>query len=926
MANAHYSEGETASGARRLALALVSCGLLMVQVALTKVFSIALWYHFGFLVISIALFGFATSGVWLSRNPQVLAQGARLPARWSGLAALTTVISVWLVIHTEVDAQHLIRDRNEGALFFQIAILVLPFFFLGGVVSSTLTLHRAEAGKVYSANLLGSGLGCAAAVGLFDGLHMSAPAVCLVSAMLMALGGILFAVGVGGRAVILPVAVLLLATRALFAEGDTDQFYLDAPASKPLDFVEQWELDNRPKRAFLKNGEELVFFGEPRELSGGRVAATTPYGKTVEVAFDDLVKNEDGSARIEDTTLIEFTEWTSLSRVDAFTWPASLPPWGLWGLSSNYRGEFPLQKGITIDTWAMTNVMQWDRAAGPPPEILEYLPASLVHRVKPDADILCIGAGGGMDLLTAKRFDAKRITGVEINPSIVKAVREHLLEFQGGLYAEDEAEGDPNGVTVHVSEGRHFLERDVDENGEPTKYDVVQLSGVDTASTTQAGAFSLSENFLYTIEAFDTYLEHTKDDGLVTLTRWVLPDQVTGHPRNTLRLFVLAWTALERAGIEDPSQHIYLVDSNGFSVIIFGRQPLDPNQITKLDSTSEDLAFKPLYHPSRPSVLMMPDGITPMETNWYEAFATSTEKGQFLEDYPYEVAPPTDQRPFFFETSRFTHLMRKEAFLSPLGGLTAHAILFLLLGLSALAALVFVIRPLRQLGADLAAGPDGKLRGPVLIYFACLGLGFILVEVVLSQRFILYLGNPLYSLAVVLFSVLIFSGIGSAWSSRFKRPTLPLLVVVALAAVYPLFLDQAFDATLMLPESGRIALSVALLAPLSIAMGMPFPLGLSRLAGRDSRLAAWAWGINGYASVVGSVLTVILSIVFGFDMVVWIGAGIYAVALLAAAGLRPPSVPGVTEPIVDGPLVEETISSDPLPAADGGGESAPQPA
>ncbi|MHC4378109.1 MAG: hypothetical protein ACYS26_16025 [Planctomycetota bacterium] len=912
MAHAPFTGGESASGARRLALALVSCGLLMVQVALTKVFSIALWYHFGFLVISIALLGFATSGVWLSRRPEVLAEGGRLPARWSGFAALATVVSLWLVIHTEVDAQHLIRDRNEGALFFQIAILVVPFFFLGGVVSATLTLHRAEAGKVYSANLLGSGLGCAGAVAMFDGLHLSAPAVCLVSAMLMGIGGLLFAKGSGRRAVALPLVAVLLASRALIAEGSTQQFYLDAPASKPLDYVEKWEAENRPKRAFLKSGEELVFYGEPRELSGGRVAAKTPYGETVEVAFDDLVKNEDGSARIEDTTLIEFTQWSSLSRVDAFTWPASLPPWGLWGLSSNYKGEYPLQKGITIDTWAMTNVMQWDRSAGPPPEILEYLPASLVHRVKPEADILCIGAGGGMDLLTAKRFGAKRINGVEINPSIVKAVREQLLDFQGGLYAEDEAEGDPNGVTVHVAEGRHFLERDVDENGEPNKYDVVQLSGVDTASTTQAGAFSLSENFLYTIEAFDTYLEHTKDDGLVTLTRWVLPDQETGHPRNTLRLFVLAWTALERAGIEDPSKHVYLVDSNGFSVILFGRQPFDENQVARLDSTCEDLAFKPLYHPMRPSVLMMPDGITPMETNWYDAFAASEDKARFLADYPYEVAPPTDQRPFFFETSRFTHLMRKEAFLSPLGGLTAHAILLLLLVLSVVVAFAFVIRPLRQLGQELAAGAESKLRAPVLVYFACLGLGFILVEVVLSQRFILYLGNPLYSLAVVLFSVLIFSGIGSAWSTRFRGPTLPLLVVVALAVIYPLFLDAAFDATLMLPEAGRIALSVILLAPLSLAMGMPFPLGLSRLAEHDPRLAAWAWGINGYTSVVGSVLTVILSILFGFDVVVWIGAGVYAIAILAAAGRVGASRPE--------PIREETVSSDPLPGEPGSGE------
>ncbi|HKX46036.1 MAG TPA: hypothetical protein VJP77_04990, partial [Planctomycetota bacterium] len=656
-------------------------------------------------------------------------------------------------------------------------------------------------------------------------------------------------------------------------------FRLEAPKSKPLWHVENWEREHRPKAVTLTTGERVVYAGGYRAEGDGFVVRT-PYGDERWIAADLVPRNPDGTVPVEDASLVEFTEWTSLSRVDAFTWPGSAPPWGLWGLSPAWSGPKPRQKGITIDTWAMTNVLEWDRS-GPPPEIVEYLPASLVHRIVDAPEVLIVGAGGGMDLLTAERFGASRIVGVEINPSIVRAVRERFLDFQGGLY--DPARS-PH-VELHVAEGRHFLER------ETRRFDVVQLSGVDTASTTQAGAFALSENFLYTVEAFDTYLARTKDDGFVTLTRWVLPDPATGHPRETLRLFALAWGALERArdrgeDVPDVAGSVYLIDSQGFSVVVFGRRPFTDEQLATLDATRDALRARSLYHPRDPSPLPHPTTGEPLPVNWYEAFAAAPDKGRFLADYSYDVAPPRDNRPFFFEVSRFRNLLDRESLLNPLGGLTAHAIVIGLLALLGAAALLFVVLPLVRLRGELRGGVGGGARAPVLVYFGCLGLGFILVEVVLTQQFNLYLGNPLYALAVVLFSVLVFSGVGSALSSRVGEPRRALAVVVALAALYPWLLDPVFDATLGLPTGGRIAVSVALLAPLALAMGMPFPLGLSRIAAEDSRLTAWAWGVNGYTSVVGSALTILLSLALGFRAVVWIGALVYLLAFAVAPGLR----------------------------------------
>jgi hypothetical protein len=884
-----------------IALFLISCGLLLLEISLTKIFSIVLWYHFGFLVISIALLGFATSGVWLAMNPKSLDRGGAFLAKASVWAAVGCVLALWFVIHSNVDAFSVIADQNEAGLLGQILILLLPFFFLGAVISATLIQHREHASIVYSANLVGSGIGCALAVFLFDSLHWSAPAAVLFSALLAALGGVLFAMadkrpGKGGpRAAVMPGAVVLILVALFQWDGLEGSLHLRAPKSKPLWHVENWERTHNARLLHMKSGEDIVFQGEPPMLSADEGELTGIYGEKRVVRVGEVERTTDGGFEISPYPLVNFTEWTSLSRVDAFPWVAG-EAWGLWGLSDQYRGPQPRQVGITIDSWAMTNILEWKGGErgepGEPPAVLEYLPAGLVHRVKPAADILCIGAGGGMDLLTAKRFGASKITGVELNPGVAKAARDIYPEFQGHLY---DPEKNPE-VTLHVAEGRHYLERD------EHLYDIVQLSGVDTASTTQAGAFSLSENNLYTAEAFDTYLARTKPDGIVTLTRWFLPD-TNGFPRNTLRLFVLAWEALERAGVSDPGAHLYLVESQAFSVVLFGKTAFTGEQIAMLDRTTLEKNFKPLYHPTlEPGAMLTVDGVDrqlPYEyynpytatvvENQFVSFAKSAQantKDDFFSAYPYDVTSPEDNRPFFFETSRFRDLFKREAFFNALGGITAHGILMILMALLSVVALFFVIVPLLSLRArEREEGKAPEPLGAVLFYFGSLGLGFILVEVVLSQKFILYLGNPLYSLAVVLFSVLIFSGIGSALSNKVGDARRALTVVIGIAIVYPFLLDPIFNATLGLETAGRIGVAVALLAPLGLVLGMPFPLGVRALSNASSSMVAWAWGINGYTSVLGSVLCVVLSIAVGFNMVVWFGACVYLVAFAVAPKL-----------------------------------------
>lgn len=892
---------------REFALAAVCAGLLMMEICLTKIFSIVLWYHFGFLAVSTALLGFASSGVYLAwRGVPENGDGAdRSIARSAGTAALVAVVSLWLVTQTTFDVYSVIQDRTLGVLLALVLWVTLPFFFLGLVISRTLTAFPERVGSLYAADLIGSAVGCGLAVLLLSN-DVSGPAAILVGALLVGVGGMLFA---GRRPVSLLWATIGAAVPALaLVIDDPEQtFPLLSPKSKPLYRIEHLdqELRDRGKPAWhrgrvtMKDGRVLeIETAFPPKLSddGKQVHVETDDGPLA-LPIDEIASAGEGLA-FETTAWNVFRRWSSTSRVDAFHWPKVHGTWGLWGLSNRYRAEAlppPRQKGITIDAWAMTSIMRYSGAplqpAGTPAVdaeraklgVLEYLPAGTVFRVKPKPErIVCIGAGGGLDLLTAKYFGAGHITGVEINSGVVAAAREAFAEFSGHLY--DHARH-PD-VEVHVAEGRHFLERS------PERFDVVQLSGVDTFSTSEAGAFSLTENFLYTVEAFDTYFDHLRPDGIVTLTRWFYP-VLRGEgpdaelvPRYSLRLLALARAALHERGIANPHDCIFFLKSENFTVILVKPDGFNEADAATLDEHCERYGFQVLFSPYRRTERV--DFLGQTYRNQLQAFMDDDDPDAYLEATGFDVAAPRDDRPFFFEVSRFHHIFDKDHYLNPLGGLTAHGILILLFAEVLLLGLVFVILPLRRLpGAGERGGR--RLHAGLLFYFTAIGFGFIVVEIVLTQKFVLFLGHPFYALSVILFSVLLFSGIGSALSSRMPLPRFTTAIAGVLALAPAFFYDPVFDAALHQPLGVRIAVSVALLAPLGLVMGMPFPTGIRVLAARRPELIPWAWGINGYTSVLGSVLAVILGIELGFEKVLLIAAAVYALgvigySLMLAAG------------------------------------------
>jgi predicted membrane-bound spermidine synthase len=488
--------------------------------------------------------------------------------------------------------------------------------------------------------------------------------------------------------------------------------------------------------------------------------------------------------------------------------------------------------------------------------------------------VLVIGPGGGLDVILSRLHGAREVTAVELNPLVARDVMssEPFRTFSGRLYEQP-------GVRLVVDEGRSFLRRSRES------YDLIAATMVDTWAATAAGAFALSENNLYTVEAFSDYLDRLAPGGILSMNRWYQepPDQL-------LRLVSLGRAALAARGHPDASRHFLVVrgPEEGMplttATLLLKKSPFTDEEVDRAEAFARRLGLELLYTPrTRP-----PSDLTRL--------VTTPNPSAFWRGFPSDVSPTTDNSPFFFQTARLGSLVSKrwargEWRRTNLGTL----VLFGLVGITALLVLAFVVGPLLLVRRRLR-GTARRARLPFLLYFACLGAGFIVVEVVLIQRCVLFLGHPAYALTVVLFALLLFSGLGSLLSGRFADAALvrhlrwAILAVVGLVALAVLLLAPMFYALVHLAAPWRVLVTIATLAPLGLAMGMPMPTGIRLLHARAPELIPWAWGVNGAASVLGSVGAVALAMVAGFDLALLAGACLY----LAGLGfvLRAAAVPG----------------------------------
>ncbi|MEP6923160.1 MAG: hypothetical protein ABI954_01735 [Pyrinomonadaceae bacterium] len=803
------SETERINWQHYVGIFLLSLATLLLELSLTRVLSVALWYHFGFLIISTALLGFGTSGVVLAiwrRLREDIALDKAL-AVLAMLFGVSTVVCFWLMQRIPFDPFSLFSDWRQ-LLFMPLYYILIsvPFFCSGLALALLFTRGGTKVNKLYSLDLFGAGAGCAA-------LALVMPAF-------------------GGSGSVVVAAALGLLAAMVFGFRQTKKLTLTT-AALAVFFV------------------ALAFFAD-RVLPISVTPNKTP-PKQPPI----------------------YTAWNTFSRIDVYETDTPTP-------DNAGRGgrRFVFDAG-TAGT-GMMDLRPNVRSSLLQLEGKRDFESNIAYLGKRRPKILIIGAGGGAQVLDALHYGAEKITAVEINPIINDVITTKMRDYWGDLYQQPEVE-------VVTEEGRSFVRRSTEQ------YDAIISVHTISNAAIASGALSLAENYVLTREAFEDYIDHLKPDGVLYFTR---PEAQIS------RLFSTGREALAARGINDFTQHFYayrnppsgqqvqvgagnrLSFSAGF---LMKKSPFAPDEIAAINAhlrigqqpmSDDGVTSEVLYSPSEPRA----DSI-------YYQLLTALDLPAAYAANTSQIEPATDDRPFFNQHTRWSSLnwqtfrdiftQNKQARLALEDRPVAEVTLIVLLVQTIIIAGVLIFLPLfRFSGANLQIPNPSRF----LIYFAALGLGFIMIEIALLQRFTLFLGQPVYTFAVVLAALLVFTGVGAAVSEKFAASpyknlrviiTLILLALFATAYLTPLVFSVALGWSLF----WRVLLSIILLAPLGLLLGMPFPTGLRIVAEEATSLVPWAWGVNGFFTVIGTIGALILGMAFGFKVVLITAALCYLVAL-----------------------------------------------
>ncbi len=778
------------------AIALTAMATLMLELTLTRIFSVTMWYHFAFMAISLALFGLALSSLylflWSDRFPADKVE--RQSSQWMLAFAVALPLVFAAIIRIPFDGD--ISWQSFGQLTLIYILAAIPFL-LGGMAIALAFRHRSQwIDRVYFADLAGAGVGCALTLVLLT--FVPAPQAMVVISAVGALAGLLYgwrerALRLAGFGVVALLALLLV------VDQPTGLFQI-----------------NRVK------------------------------------GVDEATERE----RV-------FEAWNSFSRVVGYRITnAELEGWGLAGDPN--RPTVAEQVLLLIDGDAATPVALFDGDLEKARYLLNDV-TNLAYLLRDGANVLVIGPGGGRDVLAALASGQAQVDGVELNPLMVRAVDEDFGALSSQLYSQ------PN-VNIVIDEGRNYIAR------ADKQWDIIQSSLVDTWAATSAGAFALSENNLYTVEAFQDYLSHLSEDGIFTMSRWFHGDR----PTETLRMTGVALAALEQMGVENPPDHIAIVakPESLVATLLVKRTPFTLEDSQQIVAVAQEKGWTVLQAPGVVAEAPVRDLIY------------NDDRAAYYRGSVADISPTTDDRPYFFYTLRLNNLAdwQYEQGVSNRNNQGVFVLYSLVVIVTVLAVLTIIL-PLWWKRRDALAHVPGRWR--YIGYFAALGMAFMLVEIPLIQRFALFLGHPVYALAVILFSVLLFSGVGSYLTGRLTQHrspaqvaswTLPLLIVTV--TFYAFTLSDVLRSLLYLELPWRVLVSVLLIAPLGLLMGMPMPLGIAALGHDRPELIPWMWGINGATSVVASVLAVAVSLNVGLRATLLIGVAVYAVAWLLMLSLR----------------------------------------
>ena len=547
--------------------------------------------------------------------------------------------------------------------------------------------------------------------------------------------------------------------------------------------------------------------------------------------------------------------WNSFSRVLVFqkkTGDAQL-----WGKSPVFPGKETEQHFMSIDGDAATVVRRFESASDI--EHLQYDLTALAYYLRGKPSVCVIGVGGGKDVQTAIAFGSKKITGVDINPVFINLLQNRFKTFTG-LANHPE-------VSLKTDEARSFLSHSKD------KYDIIQMSLVDTWAATGAGAFSLSENNLYTVEAWKTFLNHLSDSGLLTVSRWYSPQNLG----EAGRLLSLAVASAYEAGLDEPGNHIALVTINNLANLIFSKRAFSASDISTLKQKVSQLQFRPVLIPGEAC------------TNDVLRNIISADSKKDLEKkvsgYGLNYKPPTDENPYFFNMLKISNLdfqsfQVQQGVMS--GNLQATITLVALIVCLLLLAAGTVIIPLFLKDRNFFSDKRTKYEAT---YFSFIGAGFMLTEIALIQRLSVFLGHPVYALVVLLFTMILSTGIGSLLSQKIisvKMPLLTLYPLIAVAAILGLGLMIPKITSAMITEAMilKVIISILIIFPAGFCLGWFFPLGMHLVSYSNSMKTSWYWALNGIFGVLFSAIAVFISIYAGISINFYVAACFYGLLSL----------------------------------------------
>jgi spermidine synthase len=739
---------------------LISLSGLVLEVAITRIFSAAIWYHYAFVAVSVALLGLGASGLVVQYGQK------RIRGNWAENLAIVSALAIVAFIPITLYVMHALASQTSYLPLFML-LFAVPFFLIGIIVSVAFNAFAAVAGRLYASDLIGASAG--------------------------ALLVVLFLVLAGGEGAALAVGIIAAVTATIFS---------------------------RISRSRKKTVISMIFVGFASALLLVNQLTQVFAIPTDPTALKDLpiyLREHPGSEIVK-------TEWNSFSRIDVV---------------EGGRGDEGLVAKVFIDGGAGTNIITWNGNVASRQELttwMHYLP----YRMTDDPKVLVIGSGGGRDVVAALVSGSRDVTSVEINPIIFETVRGYGSRA-GNVYTHEY-------VRAHVDEGRSFITRTQE------KYDIIYIPFVDTWASVSSGGLGVSENFLYTLEGFEQYYDHLSDMGKIVTVRWLI---------DTPRFVSTYVKLLEQHGVpqEEAYKHLIVVTSDSLTedpsgtMVVFSKAPFTEDEIRYFSTSFARHGYKPILIPGevmREPYAQLLNGNIGLE-EFYGLFDTKA----------YYV---TDDSPYFLSYEK------------PMPDTVRN-----LLNYSIVIVIAFLFVPFAWLRKK-RAGRSTVGIASIIPYFAALGMGFILIELALLQKLILLLGNPTMTFAILLFTLLASSGSGSLVSSRFIRDGTKNLAVViagiiALGTLYLLLFPQIIYSVIGEAFEVKVAVSIAILAPIGFLMGMPLPTGMRLLKAHRPERIPWMWAINGAFSVLGAVLAVALGIIYGSSLAMALGILVYGISL-----------------------------------------------